>query len=60
MTKEKVLSLEKYLELCKSKKTSAIPLKHKGHPESYLRFLDNEIRMVSIKLEAVKLEGTTK
>jgi hypothetical protein len=45
----------KYLEKMKSALSSPIPVKHKNHPESYQAFLKNEIRLVSARVEYLKM-----
>jgi hypothetical protein len=60
MTKEKLVSLTKYVLDLKAKLETAVPEKHKNNPTTYHNFLRNEIRMTTIKLEAAKLEGTVK
>lgn len=60
MTKEKLISLEKYLDDLKSKLTSPVPEKHEASPATYKHFLNNEIRLTKSKIESAKLEGTTK
>lgn len=57
MTKEKVKSLQKYLEITQNKLNSAIPEKHKDHPATYKRFLQNEIQTVQKQLDAAKMDG---
>lgn len=58
MTKEKVVSLNKYVQDIKNRLTSPVPPKHSGHPDTYKRFLENELKSVISRLEAAKLEGT--
>lgn len=60
MTKEKLVSLTKYVADLKSRLSDSIPEKHKNSPTTYHDFLRNEIRMTEIKLDAAKLEGVTK
>lgn len=57
MTKEKKASLTKYVQELTNKLETAVPSKHKGHPESYKQFLQREITIVKAQLEAAKLEG---
>ena len=57
MTKEKIISLNKYLTGLKDKLTARTPSKHKDHPATYKQFLEREIRAVSLKLDEAKLEG---
>lgn len=60
MTKEKLVKLERYLLNMQQKLESGIPAKHQGHPETYTRFLRNEIASVKATLEQAKLEGAVK
>jgi hypothetical protein len=57
MTKEKLISLQKYLTDLSNRLTAPVPEKHKDSEATYRYFLRNEIRMVNAKLEAAKLEG---
>lgn len=52
MTKEKVISLKAYLSKLTDRLSGEIPPKHVNRPESYKRFLRNEIATVKAKLEA--------
>jgi hypothetical protein len=58
ITKEKMMSLIKYKDGLEDKLKGEVPPKHKNHPNSYHEFLKQEIKMVSVKIEAAKLEGT--
>lgn len=55
MSKEKLKSLSKYSEELKNKKSASTPEKHKGHPESYLRYLDRELEQVNKKIASLKV-----
>ncbi len=57
MNKEKLISLTKYQSDLKSKLSDPIPSKHKHRPAEYKNFLKNEIRIVSDKIDAAKLES---
>ena len=57
MTQDKLKKLDKYLASLEDRVNSAIPLKHKNHPESYKRFLKNEIDTVKRQIADAKLEG---
>lgn len=59
MTKEKLISLNKYAQDLKNKLTSPTPVKHKNRPESYKKFLTRELEMVNSKIDAAKLEAAT-
>lgn len=56
LSKEKTLSLNKYLVDLKNRQSSAIPFKHLGHPNEYKHFLQSEIKAVQSKLDSDKLE----
>lgn len=56
MTKEKLVLLVKYQNELKGRLGSEVPEKHITHPVSYKRFLLNELRIVTDKLESAKLE----
>jgi hypothetical protein len=60
MTKEKLVSLNRYLDDLTNKLNSLVPAKHAKHPDTYKQFLSREIEAVKAKLERAKLEGTTK
>lgn len=60
MTKEKMIKLEKYLLTLQQRLDSSVPQKHTNHPETYKRFLRNEISLVKGTIERAKLEGTNK
>ncbi len=55
MTKEKMVSLVAYIADCKSKLSSAVPVKHKDHPESYKNFLKKEIEDTTKKVDSYLL-----
>ncbi len=57
MSKEKIVSLNKYLGGLKERLISPTPVKHLGNPDTYRQFLEREIRAVQLKLDAAKLEG---
>lgn len=57
MSKDKVNKLQKYADDIKSRLSSAVPEKHKNHPDTYKRFLDNELKTVTSQLDRLKLEG---
>ncbi len=58
MNKEKLTSLVKYQSSLKERLNSIVlPEKHTHRPESYKHFLKNELRLVTNKIEAAKLEG---
>jgi uncharacterized protein YpmS len=57
VSKEKTLSLTKYLSDLKNKLSSQLPEKHKNRECQYKQFLNNEIKTVSAKLEVLKLAG---
>lgn len=60
MTRDKLLSLTKYLDKLNNMITSPTPDKHIGHPETYRLYLVREIAVVKAKLDEAKLEGLTK
>lgn len=55
MTKDKLNKLIKYQSELKDKLTNPIPEKHKDNPASYKAFLNNELRLVTSKIEQGKL-----
>ena len=57
MTKDKLLSLTKYMNDLVDKLKGPIPEKHTHRPKEYHNFLNNEINTVKAQLEAVRLEG---
>lgn len=58
MTKEKLVSLTKYKnELTEKLRSGEVPIKHVDHPNSYINFLKNELKIVTAKLEEAALEG---
>jgi len=56
MTKEKMKSLKRYLEKLQDRKSAPTPDKHKDHPNTFIAFLDHEIKMVKSTIEAAELE----
>jgi hypothetical protein len=54
VTKEKVVSLTKYLDSLKSKLTDKTPDKHKNREETYKQFISREIEMTEAKLNHLK------
>lgn len=54
MTKEKLVSLKRYLDHLTNRLSSPTPEKHQSHPQTYKAFLENEIRLVSSQLEKAK------
>lgn len=60
MNKEKIERLTVYLNKMKSRLTDPIPVKHKRHPDTYLNFLNREIKVVVAQLEEARLEGIQK
>lgn len=57
ITKEKMISLTNYKNKLEDSLKAPVTEKHKNSPKTYHDFLKNEIRLVTIKLEAAKLEG---
>lgn len=55
MSKEKLVRLTRYVFDLTNKLTSNVPLKHKDHPETYKRFLKNEIAATNKVIEEIKL-----
>jgi hypothetical protein len=55
MTKEKVLSLTKYLNDMKTKLVAPLPKKHEGGERTYRQFLENEIKTATSRLDAAKM-----
>lgn len=55
MTKDKMVKLVKYQVELKDKLSGAVPPKHTGHPETYKKFLQHELKMVTSALDAAKL-----
>lgn len=53
--KEKLESLLKYKEKHEDLLKSPIPESHKNHPETYKAYLYNEIRLVQITIDKLKL-----
>lgn len=60
MSKEKVKSLKTYLSKLEDRLTSAIPSKHLNRPLSYKRYLENEKRLVSNKIQDLLLTQDVK
>lgn len=60
MTKEKIVSLTKYLNEMKNKLDSSIPEKWAHSPESYKNFLQREVRLTAKKLDDAKLTADSK
>lgn len=60
MTKDKRVSLEKYVKGLVQKLADPTPSKHKGHPETYKNFLKREIAIVIKQLEEDRLGTNTK
>lgn len=56
MTKEKKISLKKYMDDMSGKLSGPTPEKHKDRPETYKNFLKREIAMVKSQLDAEALE----
>ncbi len=57
ISKEKLNSLTKYKANLEERLKSPVPEKHKDHPESFKRFLQNELSTVSKVLDEAKLLG---
>lgn len=57
MTREKLLSLSKYVVDMQNKLDSIIPEKHKHRVEEYKEFLRREIRIHKMKLDEEKMQG---
>lgn len=55
MTKDKMVKLVKYQVELKEKISGVVPPKHTGHPETYKKFLQHELKMVTNALDAAKL-----
>lgn len=55
---DKLKALTKYQSDLKDRLSNPTPEKHKNNPKTYKNFLDNELRLVNIKLENLKLQGT--
>ena len=60
MTKEKLVSLQKYANDLKNRLSSPVPASHAEHPATFKAFLNNELRLVIAKLEEAKLTGEAK
>lgn len=57
MTKDKLQSLTKYAADMKTRLVSAIPYKWSHCPETYKAFLERELRLTNLKIEAAKFSG---
>lgn len=57
MSKEKLVSLIKYREKHEDLLKAPVPASHANGAEQYKNYLKNEIRMVSLKIDALKLDG---
>ncbi len=57
LTKDKLVSLTKYLEHLKDRLKAPTPPKHANHPDTFRNFLNNEISIVTKQLDAAKLDG---
>ncbi len=57
MTKEKLLSLTKYLARCKELLEMTVPHKHENHPDSYKTYLRHEIKTTQSTLDAERESG---
>lgn len=56
MTKEKIASLTKYQTQLRDKLSDkTIPAKHINRPENYKKFLTNELRLVTLTIEAANM-----
>ncbi len=54
-SKELLIKLNKYADNIRNRLSAGLPEKHKGHPETYKRFLQNELSAVTAKIEEMKL-----
>lgn len=58
MSKEKLISLTKYVDSCKNRlEDKMVPEKHKNRESTYRQFLANEIKTATVTIEALKLSG---
>ncbi len=57
MTKEKLVSLKKYLQDLNSRLTGDLPVKHKNRQKSFHTFLKTEIKKVEAKIKDAELQG---
>lgn len=57
MTKEQLISLNKYLTDLTYKLEAPVPPKHSTHPTTYHQFLRREIEAVRTKIESAKEQG---
>lgn len=55
MNKETIKRLSQYKQLLENRLEAPTPEKHKDHPETFKRFLKNEIEAVKAKLDAARL-----
>lgn len=60
MTKEKLMSLEKYRAEIRARLHGATPEKHASRPLEYKEFLVRELKAVDLKLEEHRLSGAEK
>lgn len=59
MSKEKLTSLVKYQDQLKSKlEAKELPAKHVNSEATYKAFLSNELRLVTSKIESLKMTVT--
>lgn len=54
MNKELITRLVKYAEDIKGKLLSGVPAKHLANPETYRRYLENELRLVTSNIDKEK------
>lgn len=54
MTKEKLKSLNKYLNDIQSKLQASTPEKHSSSPNEYKAFLEREFRLTKAKVDSAK------
>lgn len=57
MTREKRISLEKYVVEMTGKLNAPVPEKHKNNPTTYMNFVKRELSQTIRKLEEEKLLG---
>lgn len=57
MTKEKLVSLKRYLDEMTNLLNAPLPEKHSKRAEAYKAFIAKEIKGVTAQLEAARLEG---
>lgn len=58
ISKEKLVTLNKYADQLKSRLSDSVPVKHSNRIEQYRQFLKNELEGVTKKLNDAKLEGS--